>query len=227
MKKIILSGIVILLSCFTIYAQTDLSGIYVDGMKAEKIDCWTFDKMYLVFPINDKYKKYDKLQVKLKLSYEGEDYPTYFFLDFSPQSFSENFEGASYGVWKILTNKNKDEISGTDYYTTTYKRKDFAVTNEEVDGWFLRIELYGYVLTGYSDDGYGNKKAQYGDGAAIYKSTQVPVSRCYEKDGGLFTKAFAKKCPWDVNASCQVIGTTTELKIEESFAYRDDLGIIK
>jgi antitoxin component YwqK of YwqJK toxin-antitoxin module len=193
-------------------AQDDSNcGIVIDGVLVDKIDCWSFQEMNLIFPITDRHKKYDKIQLKL-CKYEKPDdtTPGGFSYDFSPQSFGDNFEGATYGVWKFLT---KDFEKGRLGYfgpfggNILFKRKEFSKRS----GNFLEIVLTAYTITGYSYDSYGNKIPNYGNGLILYKSSKVEIL----------------KSKYDKSVTCNPSGKKTELKIEKSPAYNDDFGIVK
>lgn len=221
MKAII--KLFLLLTFFSnqIKAQDDSNcGIYIDGAFVDKVDCWTFNYMYLIFPVNpEKYKKYQMIEVKIRaywLTKSGEiDGNTVWVREFSPETFSENFGTGKYGVWKLLTDKNNDKAfytktGGTGYENFT--RKDFAKQKDAK----YEFTVTGYISSGWGYDEAGQRIALYDRtaGAFLYKSEQIPAPQC-------------KKCPWDINTACAPTGKKVELKVEKSPAYKDEYGIIK
>jgi len=229
MKKITLTLLIItcLISSNRLKAQDDANcGIVIDGTLVDKIDCWTFDHMYLVFPINDKYKKYDHIELTMRLGWDMKTSSSdaMFFREFTSQGFADNFGNGQYGVWKILTDKNKDEVEcascGGPYSRPKYNRKTFYVVDErkKTEGSFVQFELLAYTIVSYEFDQRGNKVPKYGAGTFLYKSKMIPIKVVHQG---------FKKIPFDLNAACPVTGTKVNLKVEASGAYVEEFGVVK
>lgn len=217
-------------------AQDDSNaGIYIDGTFVDKIDCWTFDYMYMIFPISEKYKKYDKFYFNIYLSRapHREYLSIYTFqIGFTTEQFYENFGDAKYGVWKFLRDKNLDTRVPLSYKrygfpessdNTAFRRSDFACQEEKKVGKYkgfpcsdysISFEVLGATANGFTYDGNGNKILIYGNHSYLYKSEKIPVTTC-------------KDCPWDINAACPVTGKKVDLKVEKSGAYLEHIGLIK
>jgi antitoxin component YwqK of YwqJK toxin-antitoxin module len=217
-KKQILKTLILALALITsnIKAQDDSKcGIYIDGTFVDKIDCWAFDHMYLVFPISaEKYKKYDMIEVKIRAI--TDDGSVSWVKEFTPETFFENFGDAKYGVWKFLTNIKTDKafyVSNSITGSNVYERKDFT---KQPDATY-RFSVRGFMSEGWSYDGAGHKVGLYqrgeNGGAYLYKSSEIPAPKC-------------KKCPWGEGAVCNLSGNKIELKVEKSLAYKDEFGII-
>jgi antitoxin component YwqK of YwqJK toxin-antitoxin module len=215
MKKLLFVLTAFLTFSFNLFGQDDANcGIIIDGVKADTLDCWSFNEMDLVFPVNDKYKKYDQTTICLRFSNDaGNVGPECFYYHFSPQSFSDNFGNSPYGVWKFLHDKKNEIFSGVDYqgFPLRYTRKSFAQKHQRVSGWSFQLQIVGEVITGYSYDNNGDRLAEYGNGTFLYKSDKIPFI----------------PSKYNESESCVIPGKKVDIKIEKSPAYQDNLGIIK
>jgi antitoxin component YwqK of YwqJK toxin-antitoxin module len=198
MKKAITVLSILLMTINHSQAQNDPSGIVIDYVKVDKIDCWSFDEMDLIFPYDrNKWNKYDMITVRL---YWG-PFVWVPFLDFTKnftrEKAEEYFSGSKYGVWKIMRDKKKDELSGV------YKRKDFAKSKSAT----LYVEILGYVQKGFDVSG----QATYSQPTILYKSKTIE----------------SIKCKYDAEAKCTLSGEKLDLKIDPSGGYDENFGIIK
>lgn len=84
-------------------AQDDPNcGRYVDGIKTDKIDCYTFGALHLVLPYNDTWKGYDKINIQI--DFESEEAPI-----MGVQSFQKGTVGANLkGKYIVYTIFDKD-----------------------------------------------------------------------------------------------------------------------
>jgi len=233
-KLIFFISLMVLMYQNPLKAQSDTtSGIYVDGMFVNKIDCWTFDYMYFVFPITEKYKNFDHVILFFTVSYhddfayEAPKKPIVYIFqqEFSKEKFNKNFGDAKFGVWKFLRDKTTDrrgtariEQGGKQISELVwFKRNDFAAQTKMKSGKYEGFKTSNYVVycdvIGFEEDSTlntpTNSKRVY-----IYSTPNIPVSNCVE-------------CPWDINAPCPVTGKKVDLKIEKSLTNLDHLGIIK
>jgi len=229
MKRNLASASLVL--CFMVLFSTNIKaqddancGIYIDGTIVDKIDCWTFDYMYLIFPIPplEKYSNYDLITVSYVKTYLTNTYTkeygnTVFSMRFTPQGFKDNFGNAKYGVYKFLMNKETRRLSDDQTETgTPWTRKQYAGKEKYFykDDESFEVQVAGFTISAYQYDNNGGKYPVYGNGVFLYKSDKIPHVQC-------------KKCKWDENVPCTVTGKKVELKIEKSLAYNDNLGIIK
>jgi len=219
-------------------AQDDANaGIYVDGTFVDKIDCFTFDYLYCIFPITEKFKKYDMIYVNVKYDRtefnkwypDGTQAIFWFQVSLTREQLTDNFGDAKYGIYKFLRDKTldnrgavyKDDAYGTHAVNLSFKRNQFAGWDEIKPGKYkfykykssISMEVLGATANGYNIDAYGNRNVKYGDGVFLYKSSVVPINNC-------------ESCPWDINVSCPVTGKKVDLKIEKSLAYEEKFGLI-
>lgn len=232
LTKTLLAFAFLLLTFSNTKAQDDSNaGIYVDGTFVDKVSCWTFGYMYHIFPIREKYKKYDQVMLYFATWYKDasgniktEEYKK----ELSPEAFTNNFGDSQYGVWKFLVDGNADEKYPTDInnpYPGQLKvrfRRHFACHHSSKDGgkgwpcddYKMIFRVYGGTVDGFKYDSQGKKVINYKYGTTLYESNIIPVENC-------------QKCKWDMNAPCEVTGKKIPLNIEKSLSYDAEFGIIK
>lgn len=219
----------------------DLSqcGMEIDGVIADSIPCWTFDHMNLVVPMTDKYKKYDKIVIRLGMGMDNGRYgdDEDFAFPFTKESFEDNFGGAKYVVVKLLADKKTDKIEG-DYDPNTtggykyYDREKLAYdfyTGNGVHGAYMQLTFYGKTITGYNKDVYGNNTTPiYSAPTYFYIGKMVPIVRKKPKGfKSMLLTYTSTKTNFDIDAPCQNIpGKKFDLKIE-NVPTAPGFGIIK
>lgn len=237
-----------------LFAQNDLSGIYVDNIKTDSITCWSFEKMNFVFPFNEKFKNYDKINLEMHLM-NNEDYEeAAFHVSFSQTTLNDIFGNAKYGVWKIFRDKKTDKLQSNIYTYegwTYYGRYKFHYCKFPEKKYRLVFVVRGFKEEGFTIAANGEKLVKYGTSFELCKPITIPVKRwirSYEVDEyetvtvkkmGFETKKKVKRnqvdidkekagmLDYDENAPCKIPGIPVELKIEEVGGYREDLGLIK
>lgn len=239
LKSLLLAFAIILLTYTQSKAQENANaGIYIEGTFVDKIDCWSFKNMFFIFPISEKYKKYDNIILTITISYNNESSPSWpikyiFQQELTQSAFSDNFEYSKYGVWKFLRSsqpadgrhaefEERDGRLSFTYANSVYNKYEFAGFYEKKPGKYVLEKRTNYVI--YFDvkgrnnsDPYeriGNGPIMYKNDTYLYRSAKIPVNNC-------------TACTWDPNAACNLTGKKVELNIENSLAYKDHLGLIK
>jgi hypothetical protein len=200
MKKSIFLLILCIVFSFSVRSQADLSGIIVDDVMVEKIECFSFNEMDLVFPYDkSKWNKYQAIRVRLW--WGPFTWVPYLecYQDFTREKASEYFGEGKYGVWKFMKSKKKDEFLMGGIKT----RKDFATAKEKT----IYFEVLGYVQTGMSISG----TPTYAPPVTLYKSKSVEII----------------KSKFDPDAQCSIQGTKMNITIKPSGGYDESFGIIK
>jgi hypothetical protein len=138
-------------------------GFYIDGVKVEKIDCYSFDKLQIVLPFNNGVDGYDLVNIWIRLeetkSFAGRGYDG---VKSVKGSVVKTLVKGNYIVYTVfakdfgVTTQMKRDFRGgvTDDYpselTTNVLPKKPSKKNPE--GLHLFIWLEGATLTGYKEE---------------------------------------------------------------------------
>lgn len=143
-------------------AQEDkISGIYVDGVKVTEIDCYSFEEMEVIFPI-DKLKGFDLIQIGFKpvvenANIEEDGLAAYQFCELSYsalalKSFSSN--GLTYARVKIyekgLEGSKLGAIPDDRKYSTS--RSQFFVRKDAVKKRTLEVTINCKTVNGMNEN---------------------------------------------------------------------------
>jgi hypothetical protein len=76
-------------------------GIYIDGVKANELNCYSFGTMVLVLPYDNSYKEFDKVRVSILSSCAGTAWDGDTYLDLTSTSFADYVKG-KYLVYEVF-----------------------------------------------------------------------------------------------------------------------------
>ena len=224
-KSSLLVLIFLFLTTLQTKAQDDpVCGWYVDGVKTDKIDCYSFDKLTVVLPYNSGLSGYDEIDIWVTMTTKPKSGPypitgikripgtalkAYVkgnYIVFNVFSKSYGYDGKRKGQDADLEKKSVGQINRNQLYTEGKSRKEIK-GDPAVDA-YLYAELYQRTITGYTEK-YNQatntieKTPNYSGGSLDIKSPELTCTKRILVGNNDFS-------PVDLTPACSVPGNKVD-----------------
>lgn len=227
-----------LLITTTTKAQDDANcGIVIDGVIADSISNWNFDKLSVVFPLNQDWKNlYHHLDIKLLYlqdvgSNAVNEYKYAEGSGFNAKDLESDYSDASHVVITFFhqyVGKGKDRIwstGGKDYHLNSYayvSKKDYGKKETIPTRYALIVTVKGVSITSYKEvysqtAGGFIKSPIFDEGKLLYKSKKVVYPVCItEATRQEARETGCPECKSILDPPCQVYGQKFNLQIDKA-----------
>ena len=168
-------------------AQDDANcGFIIDGVKADSITCWYFKDCYIVFPINEAWKKYDRLELTILHGFDNNGTPQVVQNEEPPtrtvsvNEFWELFSGQKYGAVKASASKNDIDanVSEKILFEIKYSAMQERYKGEVLKNNYFSFEIKGLTISGYKEEYDQSQNAViklpiYDNAATLYRGKWI------------------------------------------------------
>jgi hypothetical protein len=201
-------------------------GVLIDGVLADKIDCWSFKEMFFVFPVKN-IKKCDRYTIEY-YGYLSTMRQRVLSIS-SREQFNDFYADGDLGI-VIVTNPHTDKTYDGYQFRDTYSsvpadhtisEKDLKENNKMV------ITFYGEMIVGSvetkNSQGQWEKTPKYGEKTMIYSKVISLPPMCIKTKKS--RKNPGNDCVIDYNISCTITGKKFEHTVEIDPNY--SCGLVK